>query len=134
MIGFSSFQRAKSPKKARSRGKSANHSAPLQSVNRLASAGIAGQGPIEKRVVGQLSGLKAISVSLFSAAELEAIRQIDQRQNQLLEDLDALNGRILGILKEHGFIAESESSPADGRQFPGPGIAVDGNDELESAA
>lgn len=77
-------------------------------------------------------------MSLFSPEELEAIRLIDQRQNQLLDDLDALNARILGILKEHGFAGESESGGADGQtglpQFRVPGSTLSENDELESAA
>lgn len=81
---------------------------------------------------------RGASVSLFSPEELEAIRLIDQRQNQLLDDLDALNSRILGILKEHGFAGESESGEKDGQtglpQFRVPGSALTGNDELESAA
>lgn len=104
----------------------------------MACSGNGGNEPIEKQVVGQPFGLGASFVSLFSPSELEAIRQIDLRQIQLLEDLDALNERILGILKEHGFVADSQSPPAESLgalpQFPLPDFSGDGSDELESAA
>jgi hypothetical protein len=40
-------------------------------------------------------------LSNFAPAEVETIRLIDQRQTQLLEDIDLLNARILALLEEY---------------------------------
>lgn len=43
--------------------------------------------------------------------DLETIRLIDLRQNQLLEDLDQLNQRIVDIIEAHGANRNEAEAP-----------------------
>ncbi len=62
------------------------------------------------------------ALSHYPSGDLETIRLIDQRQDQVLEDLEHLNQRILDII---------ELYTANGQ--PDAGVDVDG-DRLDSAA
>ena len=51
-------------------------------------------------------------MSNFAPAEVETIRLIDQRQTQLLEDMDLLNARILALLEEYNPSKANEEAEA----------------------
>lgn len=70
------------------------------------------------------------SLSNFAPAEVETIRLIDQRQTQLLEDIDLLNARILALLEEYNPSKVNEEAEA-GDDPPGKTTPAG---PLESAA
>jgi hypothetical protein len=66
-------------------------------------------------------------LSEFAPEELETIRLIDQRQTQLLEDLDLLNARIVALLEQLS-PAREQANETEGEP------TVTASESLESAA